>query len=86
MSRRAALTFGQLISKCEADGWRFQPSAYLLPRGKHTATTYLKPLKQADDRSVLWQQKQMREPVAVKRDVDYLLGVTGGRQDKEQTR
>lgn len=31
-------------------------------------------------------QKQMRELVAVKGNVDHLLGVTGGREDKEQAR
>lgn len=50
------------------------------------AATYLMPLKQADDQSTLRLQTQMRELVAVKGNVDHLLGVTDGRQDKEQTR
>jgi len=31
-------------------------------------------------------QRDMRELVAVKGNVDHLLGVTGGRGDKEQAR
>ena len=58
------------------------PKMETLKKSRQELATRKKALR-ADYREA---QKQMRELVAVKGNVDYLLGVTGGRQDKEQTR